>query len=219
LVFTPFTANGSASSLFTSGRSWGQLALQALQYSGPEIEHHHLAAVVARLESLALLVLSLDLLGRIADEEMADRVQLRAGLLNDCIAVRDLHVTEVPGGPIEEGFGLAQGLGTVPSRWDLEIVPAEQGLVLPDRLRPLPGQAEPLLAAVRELGQPQAGHRPKLPAQARSQERREQRVGLPVEAIPDPPARLAEPVAPDEVTLQDGEGPELRVSPRRGRGA
>src|SRR5262245_19579684 len=62
---------------------------------GPEVEQHDLATEVAQLEAPAVLVLAVDLLGRIADGQVADLVQLRSCRLSNGILVGDLHVAEV----------------------------------------------------------------------------------------------------------------------------
>src|SRR5262245_4387181 len=49
----------------------------------PEIEQHHLPAVVAQFEWLAVLILAINVLGLLADAKMADREKLRLGLLAD----------------------------------------------------------------------------------------------------------------------------------------
>src|SRR5262245_61403528 len=54
----------------------------------PEIEQHHLAAVVAQLEPIAVLVLALDLGGNLADGKVQEIVQLRLGLVPNRTAAR-----------------------------------------------------------------------------------------------------------------------------------
>src|SRR5262249_43172079 len=61
----------------------------------PEVEQHHLAAVVAQLKLVAVLILALDLGGDLADGQVENIVQLRLGLVPNRAADRQLHVAEL----------------------------------------------------------------------------------------------------------------------------
>src|SRR5262249_8655479 len=78
----------------------------------PEIKQHHLAAVVAQLEPLAVLVLALNLGGNLADGKVQEIVQSHLGLAPNRTADRYFHIAELVGGSTEQFLTLRSSLGS-----------------------------------------------------------------------------------------------------------
>src|SRR5262249_13186278 len=91
----------------------------------PEVEQHHLAAIVAELEALAVLVLAFDVRRFLADTQVVDLEQLRPGLLTDRAVVGVFHVAILLRGLLKKSFGLPGGPGAVLPQQIPEVILAE----------------------------------------------------------------------------------------------
>src|SRR5262245_54645468 len=112
LMLTPMTAKGLPASCFDErplvrphGPSGGSVLV-------PEVEQHHLAAVVAQLELVAVLIPALDLGGDLADGQVEEIVQLQLGPVPDRTAGRQLHIAKLVGRPAEQLLALRPNLGS-----------------------------------------------------------------------------------------------------------
>src|SRR5262249_5632242 len=79
----------------------------------PEVEQHHLAAIVPEPEALAVLVLAFDVRCLLADTQAANLEQCRPGPPRDGVAAGELHVAVLLRGLLEGGFDLLHGLAAI----------------------------------------------------------------------------------------------------------
>jgi len=88
----------------------GPLAPSGQSDVAPEIEQHHLPAIVTQLEALAVLVLTVNVRGFLADTQVANPEQLRAGQLPDRVAAGELDIAVLLRGLLEDSFDFLEGL-------------------------------------------------------------------------------------------------------------